>query len=204
MGLVISVEPSHHPGSPVGSCKAIMKRYYYRLFHVTVHTSAKERTIWIQSNAGEPDSTNPSPPPSPIREIEQHRTMILTIMHNSTDVLWIQGFKLRPAVKDQGNPDAASGCRHAHLDLMLGPLCCPMTHWTAVFLHGLWNQGLEGQLSTLVPPCGRPRHRLAILQADFRGLLEGSKPAVDSIASKTGRFDSNYSTRTTNPVLSDP
>lgn len=51
MGLVISVEPSHHPGSPVGSCKAIMKRYYYRLFHVTVHTSAKRRTIWIQSNA---------------------------------------------------------------------------------------------------------------------------------------------------------
>jgi hypothetical protein len=152
MGLVISVEPSHHPGSPVGSCKAIMKRYYYRLFHVTVHTSAKERTIWIQSNAGEPDSTNPSPPPSPIREIEQHRTMILTIMHNSTDVLWIQGFKLRPAVKDQGNPDAASGCRHAHLDLMLGPLCCPMTHWTAVFLHGLWNQGLERTVVNSRPP----------------------------------------------------
>jgi hypothetical protein len=64
----------------------------------------KRRTIWIQSNAGGPDSTNPSPPPSPIREIEEHRTTILTIMHNSTDVLWIQGFKLRPAVKDQGNP----------------------------------------------------------------------------------------------------
>lgn len=78
--------------------------------------------------------------------------MILTIMHNSTDVLWIQGFKLRPAVKDQGNPDAASGCRHAHLDLMLGPLCCPMTHWTAVFLHGLWNQGLEKDSCQLSSP----------------------------------------------------
>lgn len=99
--------PPRQPGWIAQEDTIVMRPYYYRLFRITVHTSAKGAPPGSKIQFGVPESTNP--PPSALahardRGAPDNMILSMTLMCNSTDALRIQGFKLRPTVKDQGTP----------------------------------------------------------------------------------------------------